>query len=516
MKEAICGEEFEKTLTKVASKLRNYVVSTYGPHGRQVMLSENGRIILTKDGVTVAKAVFGETATEEAILTILKQCAEKTVRDAGDGTTTSILLLQEFIDNILYQLKVAGDKVSRMDVYNIFKEIIVDICRAVESISIDVDSKEMLHHVAFVASNGDETVAKLVTELLENVGVNGNISIKESKNRESSIKIMEGMRFNSTVLSTSFLPDGVDKIILSDCVIVVSNTKIIWGQEVMDLLSDCIKHKKSVLFVCPDMDERLLLTIALNVEKKAIQAMVLSPAYMGAEKLEIFEDVALVSATHVNSTAHLNRSTIKEWGHCGTVEVTRGQCTLIDGKTTPEAMDAAIESIKKRLQDTEDEIMINRFINRINRLTSTVGILSIGGVTPAEITERKHRAEDAVESCNSALKKGVVPGGGVALLYAGSKLKIKKNDVSFRNAVVQRMKRICEAQARELYGDGHFTCYHQTKDNRFKIKDLRSGEYVDFKEKGIVESVWTIQCALQNAFATAWLLCNSYGGLIKS
>lgn len=843
MHEAICEEEYEKILLKTINKLKNYVVSTYGPHGKQVLISKNGESILTKDGVTVAKAVFGDSATENAILAILKQCAEKTVKDAGDGpqplyskiltpngfvemgslkigdkicgtnnsiqevldiypkgvkriyklhfsnnrtveccldhlwsvvlaenecpkkilttkqlfdstikrktsdgsifykyytpitcvdfhdqhkeldpflvglligdgslcsngsielslssyqeyildklilpdnikytytkdpqknylrvkfsrknkegptmheyvnkigllnkrsedkfipkqylyssyenriallngliesdgyinqrgyieystissqlcqdftelmrglgrqvhvkfkkrkgdsysntpifvitelkgykygiklkeieetnqytemmcikvsnpdslyitndyivthnTTTSILLLKEFIHQILFQLKVAGSKISRMDVYNMFKENIVNICRDLEMQAVEISNKKMIYDVALVASNGDAMIAKLVSELIDHVGVNGNISIKESKNNQSSIQIMEGLRFNSSILATSFLPDNIDKLVLNDCVVVVSNSKIQWGQEIMDLLGGCIKNKKSILFVCPDMEEKLLLTIALNVERKNVNACVLTPAYLGHEKLEILEDIALTVGTHIGQTALLSRSTIDEWGYCRLVEVTRGQCTLIDGKASPAIIEASIESLKKRLQESEDEILNNRLINRINRLTSTVGILFIGGVTPAEIVERKHRAEDAVESCNSALKKGIVPGGGIALLLSSKNvLQINNNDVSFKNAVSTVMKNICESQAQSLYGNDFKEAYIK-EDKKILLKDLRTGSFEDYLEKGIVESVWTIQSALQNAFATAWLLCNSYGALVQ-
>lgn len=511
MSKCVYERDFEDILIKSIDKMYNFVVSTYGPHGRNVLISDNGKVFLTKDGVTVAKAVEGDSETENAILKVLKQCAERTVQDAGDGTTTSILLAREFIHELLSLGKIWRG-IPRMELYNAYVNRIKNVCKQLEMQSEAVDSKETLLSVASIASNNDKQIAELVTELIDSVGVNGSVSIKESKDTQTSIKILEGMRFASKVLSNSFLPDNKDKVILQDCVVVVSNSKIQFSQDILDLLTNAAMNKKSILFVCPDMDEKIIITLATNVERNLLKACVIVPSYLGNEKLEALEDIATVCGTVVGSSSILKRNKIEEWGYAKNIEITRNLTTIMDGAASPEQMDSIIETLKKRLSETEDEFLLNRLVGRINRLTSTIGILYIGGQTPAEITERKHRAEDALESCNSALKKGIVAGGGIGLLSAAQHFEPSNNpfDISIDNSIIK----VCKEQSRKLYGTD-IVPYRITNDQISEILDLRTYKFTSWKKDGIVESVWAVQSALQNAFSCAWLLTNAYGALVK-
>lgn len=514
MKTVTYNEDFEKKLIKSAQLIYDFVISTYGPKGKNILISENGKTFLTKDGVTVAKAVTGLDNTENAILNVIKQCAERTVQDAGDGTTTAILLTYNFIFELLSLKKIWGNKIPNMELYDAYLKQIRLLCQQLEIDAVEIENKKMLLDVANIASNNDKLISELITDLIDAVGVNGNVSIKESKNQETYIKILEGMRFNSSLLSKSFLPDNQEKLVLNDCVVVISNSKIQFSQDIFEILSEAAINKKSLLFVCPDMDEKALITIAMNVEKKALQACVLTPAYLGQEKLESFEDIATICGTVVNSTPLLNRNKIQDWGYVKSVEITRNSCILLDGAASPEHIDSVVLNLKNRLKETEDEFISNRLISRINRLTSTIGILYIGGRTPAEVIERKHRAEDALESCNSALRKGVIPGGGVGLRLASFNLKCDETNI-VEKFIVSSIRDMCSVQIKTLYNPWQWSNAYKFENNKLYVLDLRTMELVDWKEHGLVESVWTVQSALQNAFSCAWLLVNTFGSIVN-
>lgn len=518
--------EFKRKIENSVKKISDYVLSTYGPFGKNILITENGQTYMTKDGVTVAKTVTGDDDIENSILSIIKQAADKTVKDAGDGTTTAILFVQEFV-KIIESTLVAFSHLPSTEIFKMFESTLKKVCRQIEGMAFDVESKKMLRDVAFMASNGDDNIADLVSDLIDAVGVAGSIQIKQSKSEKTSIKIMEGLKFNSAVASTMLLGDLDEKVLLNDCVVVVSNVKIAYTDDLLRLLADCVENKKSLFFICPDIDERALITIVENVRRNAIRACVVSPAYIGNEKLDVFEDIALVCGTSVSITHELNKTTCGSWGYCKSVEITKNRTTLMDGKASPELMDRAVESLRTLLRDTEDAALVKRLECRIGRLTSTLGVLYVGGATQAEITEKKHRIEDALESCHSAMRKGVVPGGGATLhLLADMNLnnesiKVRTNNDQDDNILKEYVEdRFCDllrAPAKKLYKDKK--CYGMVRYSSpcqiAEVLDLRKNKYVDPITSGLVESVWTLQASLTNSFSVAWVLCNSYGAIVE-
>jgi len=513
MKVYSADSDFDVKVAKSLNLLTSYVLATYGPFGKNILLTKDGTTLLTKDGVTVAKSITSKDKTENAILDIMKQVADKTVKDAGDGTTTSILFLKHFVEKIKATIT-AFPFIPSTKIREVFEEELKIFLRELENFSTDVNSKELLTHVAFMASNGDKLIADLVATLIDQVGATGSVSIKNSKTGKTYIDIVEGLKFKSAVASASFLDDLQEKKILTDCVIVVSNTTINLSDDLINLLRDCVENKKSLLFVCPNMDEKALLTIITNVQmKRGLQCCVVSPSYLGIEKLEVFEDVALIANTSVNTVQTLTRTKVSEWGYAKTVEVTRGSTILIDAAAKPEILDKAIEGLRGRLQAEEDDATSKRLASRIDRLTSTLGILNIGGATDAEIIEKHHRVEDAIESCHSAMRKGVVPGGGSSLSHLAVIFSSNTGD-ALVDYVRNVIRFVCKQPAALLYnGNNEFV---QTENLKIKkVLDLRSNSFVDPIENGLVEAVWTIQSAMYNAFSSAWLLCQSYGSVIE-
>lgn len=515
--------DFDIKLKKAVERLSQFVLATYGPFGKNILLSQNGKSILTKDGVTVAKSVTSQDVTENAVLDILKEVADRTVKDAGDGTTTSILFVKHFVEKIKATL-MAFPLIPSTKIREVFDEEIRRICRELEKHSIPVESKELLNHVAFMASNGDKLIADLVADITDQVGTAGSVSIRNSKTGKTYIEIVEGMKFKSAVASTAFLTDLQEKKNLTDCVIVVSNTTIGFSDDLLYLMRDCVENKKSVLFVCPNMEEKALLTIITNIQRGALQCCVLSPAYLGAEKLEVFEDIALTCGTTVNKTQQLNRTKASEWGYARQVEVSKGSTTLIDAAAPAALLDKTIEALRGRLQAEEDEIASKRLAARIDRLTSTLGVLYVGGATEAEIVEKHHRVEDAMESCHSAMRKGVVPGGGSALVLLSDifspNLVVKGLSQEFEEPSVlqshvrETLRFICHQPSVLLYGNKEFMKVDKETKKVISVLDLRSNNFVDPIEKGLVESVWTLQAALFNAFSSAWLLSTCFGSIV--
>lgn len=509
--------DFDTKLSKSVSLLSQYVLATYGPFGKNILINQGKDSILTKDGVTVAKSITSSDPTENAILDILKQVADKTVKDAGDGTTTSILFLKHFINKIASVLK-AFPFIPPTEIRNIFEQEISIFLRELEKQSVNVESKELLNHVAYMAANGDKLVADLVSDIIDQVGAAGSVSIKHSKTGKTYIEIVEGLKFKSAVASSSFLNDLQEKKTLKDCVVVVSNTTVSFSDDLLALMRDCVENKNSLLFICPNMDEKSLLTIMTNVQRNTLQCVVLSPSYLGAEKLEAFEDIALVCGTSVNTTQNLNRTKVSEWGFAQTVDVSRGSTTIIGAKAPAALLDKTIEAMRGRLQAEEDESASRRLAARIDRLTSTLGILYVGGATEAEIIEKHHRVEDALESCHSAMRKGVVPGGGSGLALLSDIFSQNLPDASPLQSHIRHILRfICCQPSILLYGGNtKFMEIDSEQKKILSVLDLRTNKFEDPMEHGVVESVWTLQSALYNAFSSAWLLCQSYGSIIET
>lgn len=512
------NEEFETKLKKSIDLVSNYVLKTYGPYGQNILIKSNGKSFLTKDGVTVAKSVASNDPVENSIIDIIKQVAEKTVSDVGDGTTTSILFFKKWMENI----KVALDSFYELTPNKLkeaYDDILNKLFRQMEKNAKNISSKEDLRNIAYMASNGDKLISELISDVIDQIGVAGSISIKNSKTGRTYVQIVEGMKFRSNIASNVFLNDLQDKKVLNDCVVVISNVAIEFSEDLLHLLSDCVANKKSVLFICPSMDDKSLTTIIANVQRGALNCVVLSPNYLGIEKLEVLEDIALICGTTVNTTKFLNRTKVSQWGYCKNVEINKNTCTLTEANASPELLDNTLAALRRRLQEEESDIDQKRLDARISRLTSTLGVVHVGGQTEAEIIEKRHRVEDALESCHSAMRKGIIEGGGVGILKAYNDIKDQMpNDLSAHEKyiyqfVYNQIGKICSSISILLYDRKEFA---KISNNRIeKILDLRSNKFVDAFEGGIIESVWTLQSALRNSFSAAWVLCQSYGAIVE-
>lgn len=507
--------EFKRKIESALDKLCEYVLATYGPFGKNILIKDGGNTFLTKDGVTVAKSISSKDPTENAILDVLKEAADKTVKDAGDGTSASILFINEWI-KIIQSILTAFSHVPSTEIYQTFMDFITKFNRDLENYGTDILNKKMLRDVAFMASNGDSLIADLVSDLIDAVGSAGMVSIQNSKSDKTSIKIMEGMKFLSSIPSNLLLDDLTDKIKLNDCVVLVSNTKVSYSDDLIRLLSSVIENKKSLLIVCPDIDEKSVLTIVTNVQRKAIQACIVSPSGLGNEKLEVLEDIALLCGTNVNPLQDINKTSWDQWGYCKTAEITKTMTTIIDGKATGHVVDAAVEALRLKLAEEPDGPAAKRLNARIARLTSTLGVVYVGGATDAEMIEKRHRIEDALESCHSAMRKGVVPGGGVALQQIANKYYETKHESHLKDYVQMRFIELLESPSKYLYGDKRFHHFEPPYNQKYpNVLNLRTNKFVDPIEDGLVESIWTIQAALMNSFSAAWVLSNSYGSIIN-
>jgi chaperonin GroEL len=507
--------EYEEKLKNAMEKVSNFVLSTYGPYGQNILINKNGKSFLTKDGVTVARAISSKDSIESAIIDIIKQTAESTVKEAGDGTTTSILFLSQLLGEIKDLLKVTSkNDITPSLVKEKFENLFDKLFAELQKNSKEISSKEDLYKIAYMASNGDKLISELVSDLIDQVGVSGSAVIKTSKSGKTYLQFIEGLKFKSMVASTTFLNDLQQKKVLNDCVIVISNVQIEFSEDLLRLLSDCVADKKSVLFVCPSMDEKSLTTIIANVTRgNHLNCAVLYPSYLGQEKLEVFEDIALLCGTVVNTTKNINRTMAKQWGYCKSVEISKTECLLTEANASHELLDKTIASLRADIQASEDDNANKRLDARINRLTSTMGVVYVGGQTDAEIIEKRHRIEDAMESCQSAIKKGIIEGGGTGLYYCIDQVGNLIDESSFLEKTVYGiLLRICSSVSLKLYERKQFVQYKD--DKIYKILDLRQNKMVDAFEGGIIESVWTLQSALKNAFSTAWVLCQTNAAII--
>lgn len=517
MKTYNCDTDFEIKLKKAVEKISQYVLATFGPFGKNILIKQNGKSFLTKDGVTVANSITSQDETENAILDILKEVADRTVKDAGDGTSSSILFVKHFIEKIKSTL-LAFPLIPSTKIREVFDEELRRFCRELEKYSVPVESKELLNHVAFMASNGDKLISDLVADITDQVGAAGAVSIKNSKTGKTYIEIVEGMKLKTSVASSAFLTDLQEKKTLTDCIVVISNTQISFSDDLLYLMRDCVENKKSILFVCPNMDEKALLTIISNVQRGSLQCCVISPSYLGIERLEVFEDIALTCGTTVNTTQQLNRTKATEWGYARSVEISKNMTTFIDAAAPAELLDKTVEVLRTRLQAEEDETASKRLAARIDRLTSTLGIMYVGGATEAEIIEKHHRVEDAMESCHSAMRKGVVSGGGSTLALLSDIFSQNQADSTvLQTHIRETLCFIFQQPSVLLYGGNkEFMKFDKDSKKIISVLDLRSNNFVDPIKNGLVESIWTLESALFNAFSASWLLTCCFGSIVEN
>lgn len=509
-------DELTKSIVVGVNKLADAVSATLGPKGRTVIIHKKGqKPIITKDGATIAAFLELEDPFENVGAQVVKQAAAVTAQEAGDGTTTATVLARAIVNNAQRYIT-AGS--SPTDLKRGMEAATEYIVQKIASSSQAVKSLENIEHIATIAANGDKKIGKLVAMAVDKVGKDGAITIEAGKSVETSLDVVEGFQLNSGYLSSQFITDeNRSAMRFENSLVLVTDHNIDNLDDIFPLLEIVAREKKPFVIVAENVEGQALAALILNALRGSMKIGVIKAPKYGEERRNILKDLALATgATYVSreSGLRLTELKLKDLGTAKTVESLKNWTTIVGGGGNFTSVENHIEKLKAEIIQTADLSECEQLQDRITRLASGVAIIKVGGVTEVDMTEKKHRIEDALESVRSAQLEGILAGGGVALLKLSRSLEkdlvVENQDEMFG---IQIIIKACEAPIRKLAencGESADVIINQVilqgKDTEEWLllgRNFSNGIYMNLLEAGVVDPAKVTRCALQNAVSAA-------------
>ena len=492
--------------------LANAVRVTLGPKGRNVVLDKSyGAPRVTKDGVTVAKEIELEDKFENMGAQMLREVASKTSDIAGDGTTTATVLAQAIVKE---GIKLVAAGMNPMDLKRgidlAVDEIVKDIARQAKK----VKSSEEIAQVGTVAANGEKAIGDMIAKAMQKVGNEGVITVEEAKSLESELEVVEGMQFDRGYISPYFITNAEKMVAeLESPYILIYEKKLSGLQALLPLLELVVQSGKPLLVIAEDVEGEALATLVVNKLRGGLKVAAVKAPGFGDRRKAMLQDIAVLTGGEMISEdlgIKLENVTVQMLGKAKRVTITKDDTTIVDGAGKKADIEARIGQIKQQIEDTTSDYDKEKLQERLAKLAGGVAVIKVGGSSEVEVKERKDRVDDALNATRAAVEEGIVPGGGVALLWAAKSLKVK-GDNEDQEAGISIIRRALQAPIRQIAEnagvEGSIVVGKVTdhKSPSFGF-DAQTGEYGDLIGKGIIDPAKVVRVALQDASSVAGLL----------
>ena len=516
------GDEIRQKLISGANKLTDAVASTLGPRGQNVILYTRGADpVITKDGVTVARVVELDDDYEQAAVEVLRQAALQTEKTSGDGTTTSTVLARSILTTA-HKHVAAG--ASSTDIKRGMDLAVEAICKRIDELSQPVSSEEVIRHVATVSANGDESIGTLIAEAVDAAGKDGAITVEESRSLQTSLEVVEGFQFEGGYVSPQFVTDERKATInYRDVLVLITDESLDNVEEMLPILEVVARDGRPFVIVAEEIEGQLLAALIINRMRNNMKIAAIKAPKYGEERRSLLEDLAMVTGAKLiskDSGIRLRNVRLEHLGNVKQIEIGKRVTTFADGSVNYEQLEKKIDFLKSELEQTDDTYTAQRIQERLTRLQSGVAILKIGGATEIEVTEKKHRVEDALEAVRSAQESGIVPGGGTALLKAANQIEFEPaNQDQLLGA--QALVRACFApltqilKNAEISSDLVISSLTHDEENKNVGFNVRTEKFEDLIETGVIDPAKTVKCALQNAASAAGTLLTTNCAVLK-
>jgi len=515
------NQTLQQKIIKGANVLADNVASTLGPKGRNVLLKEKDKQpFITKDGVTVAHFVALEDPFENAGAQILRQAAVETNNEAGDGTTTSTVLARAILRE---SQRFIASGVSPIELQRGIDLAVREVVENLKELSRPVKSVSDIEHVASISANNDSTIGSLIATAVDKVGQDGSITIEEARSIDTTLDITEGFKFDAGFCAGAFITDERRGTMnYEEPLFLITDHKISNVESVLPVLEMIARENRPLIIVTEDIEGQALAALIMNAMRGTLKVAAIKAPMYGEERRNILCDLALsTGATFITreSGAKLTDVQLSQLGTSKFVESNKYSTTIVGGNCDHEAIEKKIESLKQLIRDTPSLGEASRIQERIVRLSSGVAIIRIGGSTEVEMTEKKHRVEDALEAVRSAQQEGIVIGGGAALLMAAEKIAIT-TDNSEQAYGASVIKEACREPLRQMAWNANespdIIIAEVLKASKNYGWNFRTGELVNLFKSGIIDPVKVTRTALQNAASCAGTLITTNYGIIQT
>ena len=509
-KEIKFNSDARELLKSGVDQLANAVKVTLGPKGRNVVIGKKfGAPQITKDGVTVAKEVELEDNFENAGAQLVKSVASKTGDDAGDGTTTATILTQAIVTEGLKNVTAGANP---MDLKRGIDKAVAKVVEHIKATAEVVgDNYDKIEQVATVSANNDPEIGKLLADAMRKVSKDGVITIEESKTRETSIGVVEGMQFDRGYLSGYFVTD-TDKMEcdMENPYILIYDKKISNVKDFLPILQPAAESGRPLLVIAEDVDSEALTTLVVNRLRAGLKICAVKAPGFGDRRKAMLEDIAVLTGGVVISEEKglsLDKATLEMLGTAKKVTISKDNTTIVDGAGEKEAIKDRVAQIKNEIATSTSSYDKEKLQERLGKLSGGVAVLYVGANSEVEMKEKKDRVDDALCATRAAMEEGVVVGGGTTYIRAQEALKDLKGENADEQTGINIVCRAIEEPLRQIIanagGEGAVVVNNVREGKGDYGYNARKDVYEDLRAAGVIDPAKVSRVALENAASIA-------------
>src|SRR3954470_4389677 len=507
------GVDARERMLRGIDILADAVRVTLGPKGRNVVIDKSfGAPRITKDGVTVAKEIELSDKFENMGAQMVKEVASKTSTIAGDGTTTATILAHALVKE---GIRAVAAGMNPMDLKRGIDLAVEAIVGDIEKRAKKVSTNDEIAQVGTISANGDTEIGRMLAEAMKKVGNEGVITVEEAKSLETELDVVEGMQFDRGYLSPYFVTNAEKMIAeLDDAYVLLHEKKLSGLQSLLPVLEAVVQSGRPLVIVAEDIEGEALATLVVNKLRGGLKVAAVKAPGFGDRRKAMLEDIGILTGGQVISEdlgIKLENVTLDMLGRAKKVRIEKENTTLIDGAGSKDDIAGRIAQIKAHIEETTSDYDREKLQERLAKLAGGVAVIRVGGGSEVEVKERKDRVDDAMHATKAAVEEGIVPGGGVALLYSAKALDGLTPANEDQKVGIEIVRKALRAPARQIAenagADGSIIVGRLTDKNDPNYGyDAQAGEYKDMVAAGIIDPTKVVRVALQDAASVAGLL----------
>lgn len=493
--------------------LADTVKVTLGPKGRNVAIDQEfGIPRLTKDGVTVAKAIELTNPMQNVGAQLVKSVASKTAGVAGDGTTTATILTQAIVKG---GNKAVAAGANPMDVKRGIDAAVTSIIEDIKKRSKAISSQEEIAQVGTISANGDSEIGEQIANAMEKVGKEGVITVEEAKGLRFEVDIVEGMMFDRGYLSPYFVTNSQKMTAeLDHPYILLFEKKLSSLQPLIPILESVMKSSRPLLIIAEDVEGEALATLVVNKLRGGLKVTAVKAPGFGDSRKDTMQDIAILTGGQVVSEdlgMKLDNIDLSMLGSAKKVQITKDTTVIVDGAGQSVDLESRCAHIRTQINETTSDYDKERLQKRLAKLVGGVAVLKVGGASEVEVKEKKDRVDDALHATRAAVEEGIVAGGGCALFYASRNLANLKGANEDQQIGINLVKKAMEAPIRQIAEnagtDGAIIVGKLTDSTSTSFGfDAQKMEYTDMFKAGIIDPTKVVRTALLDAASVASLI----------
>jgi len=505
--------EARARLKRGVDQLADAVKVTLGPKGRNVVIDKKfGSPTVTKDGVTVAKEVELDDEIENMGAQMVKEVATKTSDLAGDGTTTATVLAQAIYREGLKSVTAGANPMAlKRGIENAVESVVTEL----KKISVPTSGRKDIKQVATISANGDAEIGDKIADAMDKVGKDGVITVEEAKSLETTLETVDGMQFDRGYLSPYFITDPEKmECTIEDAYILIYDKKVSTMKDLLPVLEKVAQSGRPMLIVAEDVEGEALATLVVNKLRGTLKVCAVKAPGFGDRRKEMLRDIAILTGGQVISEElglKLENTTLNDLGRAKRVIVDKDNTTLVDGKGKDDQIEGRKAEIKAQIEKSTSDYDKEKLQERLAKLAGGVAVLNVGAATETEMKEKKARVEDALHATRAAVEEGIVPGGGVALLWCQKSLDKTKGHDDDEKTGIEIVRRALEEPIRIIAqnagAEGAIVVgkVKESKDKNFGY-NAQTDKFEDLVASGVIDPTKVTRTALQNAASIASLL----------